>query len=168
MVRIPDHGPSSREQKKSRRKVSGTKSTMARPAASREAPAKNSTAFRRRGASDHGALPTWKELEHRQNRRLKSKPRSNLFLETVSTAKMALLIIALAAGFTVYVGHVHATQELLSTVQEMRSENTRLHLKYNRVKGSYDRMTGPETIHQRARELGLKEGFAFGKDVVVD
>lgn len=139
---------------------------MARPAKT-EAPKKKSQSFRRRGASDHGALPTWKELEHRQNRRLK-KERSNLFLETVSTAKMALLIVGLAAAFTVYVGHVHATQELLATVQEMRSENTRLHLKYNRVKGSYDKMTGPETIHQRAQALGLKEGFAFGKDVVID
>ena len=73
-----------------------------------------------------------------------------------------------AAGFTIYVGHVHATQELLSTVQDMRQENLRLHLKYNRVKGHYDKMTGPETIHRRAQALGLREGFAFGSEIVID
>jgi hypothetical protein len=126
-----------------------------------------SKSFVRRSANDHGALPTWKELEHRQNRRAIGSSRSNIFLETVSTAKMAILIIALAAGFTAYVGHVHATQELLSSVQDMREDNMRLHLKYNRVKGQYDKLTGPETIHRRARELGLTEGFAFGSEVIV-
>lgn len=163
MVRIPDHGSSRKA-----RTTSNQRKSMARSTSSAVEEKTTTKSFRRRGASDHGALPSWKELEHRQNRRLKKRPRSNLFLETVSTAKMALLIVALAAGFTIYVGHVHATQQLLTTVQEMRSENTRLHLKYNRVKGSYDKLTGPETIHRRARALGLKEGFAFGDDVIVD
>ncbi len=143
------------------------KKTVRKPAPK---PARENVAktFLRRGASDHGSLPTWKELEHRQNRRADSENRSNVFLETVSTAKMALLIIVLAAGFTAYVGHVHATQELLATVQEMREDNMRLHLRYNRTKGQYDKLTGPQTIHQRAQELGLTEGFAFGTEIKID
>ncbi|NND70921.1 MAG: hypothetical protein HKN43_05025 [Rhodothermales bacterium] len=166
MVTIPDHGASTRARTKKKRTGSGRRSMAnVKPAAQ---PKKEVNSFIRRGASDHGALPTWKELEHRQNRRLQKGPRSNLFLETVSTAKVALLIIILAAGFTAYVGHVHATQELLATVQDMREENMRLHLKHNRIKGQYDKLTGPETIHRRAQELGLREGFAFGNEVIID
>ncbi len=64
--------------------------------------------------------------------------------------------------FTLYVGHVQATQDVLADVQELRRENLRLHLRYNRVKGEFDRMTGPEVIYRRAKELGLEEGFAYG------
>ncbi len=83
----------------------------------------------------------------------------------LTPARTALLILAVAAAFTLYIGHVHATQELLSEVQTAQREHLRLNLKYNRLKGEFDRATGPAMIYERARALGLEEGIAYGPEL---
>lgn len=121
----------------------------------------STTKWRRHGT----ALPSWKDLSDTQQGRAE---RSDGFLEQVSTVRVALIILALAATFTLYVGHVHATQDLLARVQEARQANLALHLKHNRLKGAFDRATGPAVIHERAQALGLEENVAYGPPIDVD
>ena len=119
--------------------------------------------------SRHGtALPDWTDLERPDNRRRRERPSDESFLERVSTVRFALAVLVLAGAFTLYVGHVHATRDLLNEVQELRSENKRLHLKRNRLKGQFARKTSPSVIYERARELGLRASVTYGPPVSVD
>lgn len=121
----------------------------------------------RKGGKDHGDLPSWTHLESKANRKVRALAGSP-FLEAVSTVRFALVLAVVAGAFTLYVGHVHATQELLEETQMAREANHRLHLKYNRVKGQYDRLIGPAEIHRRASALGLIEDAAYGPTVVLE
>lgn len=130
-----------------------------------------STADTAKAASDgwvrHGtALPSWTDLEPPKNRRRSTS--DGAFLENVSTLRFALLILAVAAVFTLYVGHVHATSDLYSQLQQARTENQRLHLKHNRLRGERDRRAGPSVIYERARELGLQESVTYGPPISID
>lgn len=121
-------------------------------------------------SGDHNTsngLPGWNDLDGSNER---TRPRSGRpsVLERVSTTRFTLLVAGLALLFTVYIGHVHATQNLLNELQQERSENLRLHLKYNRLKGDFDEMVGPSAIYQRARSLGLIEDPSFGPSIEVD
>ena len=79
-----------------------------------------------------------------------------------------MLVLVVATAFTLYVGHVHDMQELLANLQREQRENLRLHLKYNRLKGEFDRATGPAIIYERAREMGLQEGIEYGPTIVIE
>lgn len=129
--------------------------------ASRRSSNSSSTGWARHGT----ALPGWNDLSTPNSR----KPsRGDGFSERVSTVQYALVVLLLAGAFTLYVGHVHATQDLLAQLQEARRANQHLHLKHNRLKGAYDRATGPGVIHSRARELGLRESLTYGPAIEVD
>lgn len=119
--------------------------------------------------SRHGtALPDWTELETPTNQRRDQSPADESFLEGISTVRFALVVLVLAGTFTLYVGHVHATRNLLSEVQELRAENKRLHLKRNRLKGQFARKTSPAVIYEEARELGLRASVTYGPPVSIE
>lgn len=120
---------------------------------------------RTNGASE--ALPGWSDLA-RSNRKSRGSNRSGAFLESVPTTRFALIVTLLAVAFTMYVGHVHATQELLADVQQLRRQNLQLHLKHNRLKGDFDRMVGPGVIYERAHRLGLVEDVRYGPTIEID
>ncbi len=86
----------------------------------------------------------------------------------MSTGRFALLVLLIAGAFTLYVGHVHATKDLLDEVQEARTTNQRLHLKHNRLQGVYDRKTSPHVIYERARELGLEASVSYGPPIALE
>lgn len=111
----------------------------------------------------YSGLPGWKELASDNER--KRAARGKVTVERISTARFALMMLVAVVSFTLYVGHVHATQDLLADVQALRRQNLDLHLKYNRVKGEFDRVTGPQVIYERARAIGLEEGFAYGATI---
>jgi hypothetical protein len=118
--------------------------------------------------SRHGtALPGWTDLEPPTNRR-RPDAGDDSFLESVSTLRFAAVVMLLAGAFTLYVGHVHSTKDLLGEVQELRSENLRLHLKRNRLQGEFARKTSPSVIYERARELGLQESVTYGSPITID
>ena len=120
------------------------------------------------GWSRHGtALPGWTDLEGPQNRRRRDAGDTS-FLQRMSTGRFALLVLLVAGAFTLYVGHVHATKDLLNTLQEARTENQRLHLKRNRLQGIYDRKTSPNVIYERARDLGLEASVTYGPPITID
>ena len=117
--------------------------------------------------SRHGtALPGWGDLAPEKNRRKTSG--SDGFVEQISTVQFVVVILVLGTLGTIYVGHVHATQDLLARLQDARQANQSLHLKHNRLKGAYDRATGPGVIHERAREMGLRESLTFGPTIELD
>ena len=126
--------------------------------------AKTGRGTRRKSNSD--TLPGWTDLTG-ANHRSGSRGAGGTFLERVSTTRFAVLIVGIAVLFTLYVGHVHATQDLLAQVQQERRENLRLHLKHNRLKGEFDRMVGPSVIYDRAHELGLVEDPDFGPAIQI-
>lgn len=112
-------------------------------------------------------LPGWRELA-KENEKVVRRPKRTEALDQISTAKFALLILSVAAAFTLYVGHVHATQEALADVQQLRRENLRLHMQANRLQGEYDRLIGPSEIYERAFKLGLVEGVDYGATLTLD
>jgi cell division protein FtsL len=150
-----------RPQSASSSRASTKRSRSTQPAA----PKKTRT---RKSGKDHATLPSWKQLESKKNRRLKQDRGSSLFLDAVSTVRFALILAAVATAFTVYVGHVHATHDILAKTEAARKENHQLHLKYNRLKGEFDRMTGPAEIHRRANALGLVEDAAYRATVTLN
>jgi len=119
--------------------------------------------------SRHGtALPDWTDLETPTNQRRPGPSAEESFLERISTVRFAIVVLLLAGAFTLYVGHVHATQDVLSEVQELRTENKRLHLKRNRLEGKFARKTSPAVIYERARELGLRASVTYGPPVSIE
>ncbi len=82
-------------------------------------------------------------------------------VQTISTARFTLLVVTIAAVFTLYIGHVYQTQDILNELQQLRRENLRLHLHHSQLKGEFDKATGPSVIYERASDMGLKDGFAY-------
>jgi len=120
------------------------------------------------GWARHGtALPGWTDLEGPKNRHRREQA-DDSFLQRMSTGRFALLVLLVAGAFTLYVGHVHATKDLLDEVQEARTANQRLHLKHNRLQGIYDRKTSPHVIYERARALGLEASVRYGPPITLD
>ncbi|HEX7072044.1 MAG TPA: hypothetical protein VF190_14620 [Rhodothermales bacterium] len=146
------------------RKRQAVRRTNAGPAAVRTAPRK---AHKPVLSTPKNPLPGWHDLATGENERHRRRSRHSSFLETISTARFGLLIVAIAVAFTLYVGHVHSTRQVLAEVTTLRQENLRLHLRYNRLKGDFDRATGPSLIYQRAGDLGLEEGIAYGPTIRV-
>ncbi len=139
-----------------------------RPVKRAPAPAKAEAARSRKSGKDHGGLPSWRQLESKENRRQKGMEDGSPILDAISTVRFALILALVAAAFTLYVGHVHGTEDLLAATQRARQENHRLHLKYNRLKGEFDRLTGPEEIYRRARTLGLVSNTTFGPTIIIE
>lgn len=132
----------------------------AAPRSSQDGEASSGSSWQRHGT----ALPTWTDLEHTNTKRY-APTSDGAFLERVSTIRFAIVVAVLAASFTAYVGHVHATQELLADVQQAEAENRSLHIQHNYLQGEYARQTGPALVHRRARALGMVETVSFGPTV---
>lgn len=112
--------------------------------------------------------PGWKDLTQKTRRKESTYSITDTMLGALSTLRFSLSVLAVAGVVTLYVGHVHATEDVLAEVQQMRRENLTLHLRYNRVKGVYDRSTGPAVIYRRARALGLEERIAGGPTIRIN
>ena len=150
--------------------TSRTKKT--KPPASRSTPAQNarrrSARSKRLGKGRRGAkqsaavLPGWKDLAKQNERNPGRRQSGPAFIEKLSTGRFVLLLLAAVMVLALYVGHVHATQDLAAELQQVRKENLKLHLKLNRLKGDFDRATGPSVIYRRARALGLEESIDYG------
>lgn len=110
--------------------------------------------------SDDTSLPGWRDLSGVKGR-ASSRPSSGAFLEDISTGRFVIMLLLVALGATLYVGHIHATQTLVADLEQAQRENLELHLQHNRLRGDFDRVTGPAVLFERARELGLEEDVAY-------
>ncbi len=152
--------------------VSVTPSRRVRSAVSVQSRAKKSVSPTRKRTvrkpgKDHGALPSWRDLNAPRNVRVSDRKKFDSFFGSISTIRAALIVAVLAVSFTLYVGHVHATQQLYAEVMQLRSANAQLRLEYNRVKGEFDRATGPSEINRLAAQLGLAENDTHSPTVYV-
>lgn len=121
--------------------------------------------WRRR--SDRTKLPGWGDLEAGQSAQAPQRPPAGAFLERISVLRFGLFLLLVVGALAGYVGHVHATQQLLEDVQEARQANLRLHLKHNRLKGEFDQATGPAVIYERAKALGLEDDIIYAPTIRV-
>lgn len=153
----------------------GTNRTAVRrrsqPAPAKKTPAKKTVAKKpvARKAAPTAALPGWSDLAAKQSgvvRRTERAARPSL-VDGVPTLRFAVLLVAACALFTLYIGHIYATQALAAEVQQLRKENGRLVLKRNRLSGEFDRMTSPAVILDRAAELGLEPGSDYGPTILL-
>lgn len=134
-----------------------------------DAPRRDEQAPRRaaRPARTSRKLPAWSDLAAGDALPGRA-PAAGGVLERISTLRFALLIVVLASAFIVYEAHLYATEQLLTEVQQLRRDNHRLHLKYNRLKGEFDRMTSPASIYGRAAALGLEESHVYVPTIYAD
>lgn len=89
-------------------------------------------------------------------------------LDVAPSLRFAVWTLIACIAVTLYVGHVYATQSTLAELQRERRENLRLRLTQDRLRGAFDRMTGPRQVMDRAAALGLEEGAAYGPVINVN
>lgn len=120
---------------------------------------------RRRTSS--GALPGWRELAEGNASRQRPRQESPTWLGAMSTARFVVIVLAVATLFTLYVGHVFATQDVLTEVQGLRNDQLALEMTFDKLEGEYHRVTGPERVFREARGLGLEDRLLEGAPVIV-
>jgi hypothetical protein len=181
-TRAAQAGPAgdSPRKKAASRKASNLKSTAQKvankPASSREKtsrPSRSSRTASRKPAQAKtlqiapGTLPTWGDLADSQVIQQNARPEVDHWFGAVSTARFAVIILALATVFTLYVGHVFATQDLLTEVQQLRNEQLALEMTYDKLEGELHHVTGPEEIFAAANALGLTDRVHRGTPIVL-
>ena len=92
---------------------------------------------------------------------------SDTWLDAMSTARFVVISLAVATLFTLYVGHVFATQDLLTDVQQLRNEQLALEMTFDKLEGEYHRVTGPEEVFAAARDLGLQDQLQEGPPIQI-
>jgi hypothetical protein len=110
----------------------------------------------------------WNDLVTVNDKKKSLHPETDSFLNTLSTARFAAVLLSILTLFTLYVGHVLTSQDLMKEVQNMRRENQTLTLRLNQLRAEEDQMTAPGTIFDRARALGLEERVPNGGRIIID
>ena len=103
-----------------------------------------------------GALRNWQEFAVIDEAAPKPK-----VIARISTLRFGLVIFIIAGILTLYIGHVHTSQDLLAELNTLNRENVRLHLQHNRLVANYNASIGPSVIHQRVPALGLQRGYEY-------
>lgn len=154
----------------------------------RTAPAKRpapTTAQSARKAHRGTALPAWTDLDAtglagRTGRGVAGQKKAALLadrkagrarlrpFDAVPSLRFGLLVLITCVVGTLFVAHVYATRATLAELQEARRDNERLRLAGQRLRGDFNRMTGPDAVMPRARALGLVEGIAYGVPIQLD
>jgi hypothetical protein len=118
------------------------------------------------GSHPHSSSgPGWTDLKAFNNERVEASQEPDSGFRALSTLRFAIGVLAVVGLITVYVGHVYATETLLTELQHVRQEKLVLSLEYNALKGDYDRKIGPGVIFDRARKLGLEERSGTGPEI---
>lgn len=163
--------PEKKKKKRSSRSATGRNASARKNAstvAKRNAVRKKAAASSGDGADVRGVTPGWEDLLTDNRSRKASLKTPEGRLAAMSTARVALVILAVAGLFTLYVGHIYATQDVLADVQRLRTERMELYLKKNQLSSAWNRATAPDVIHDRARELGFRESVPQGEPIVVE
>jgi len=109
-------------------------------------------------------LPGWHALNNQQRSVGASKQGTR---QSSKTMAILGLVVGICVLLTLYVGHVLATEATLEELRAERARNVRLNLKYNRLKGAFDRRTGPAVIYRRGAALGLEQTPHYGPTIIV-
>jgi hypothetical protein len=111
-------------------------------------------------------LPGWGDLDG--SAPALARPRRSAAIDALPSLRLAAWALVACVGLTLYVGHVYSTRSTLDALQDARRENLRLHLTRERLRGTFDGMTGPAQILPRAAAFGLEEGVAFAPPIRLD
>ena len=111
--------------------------------------------------------PGWNDLVTDNKRKQSAQSEAESYLGAITTTRFAVAVLSVATLFTLYVGHVLTTQDLLSDVEVLRRENANLELRLNQFQGMEDELTSYAEIVDRARELGLKDRVPEGNPIIV-
>jgi hypothetical protein len=79
-------------------------------------------------------------------------------VKRISPWKMIAFTVALGVGGYLYIAHVFYTQGLLTEVNQLRGHFENARIDQTDAKLTYERMTGPAEVYNRARLLGLIDG----------
>ena len=112
-------------------------------------------------------LPGWKELGGGP-KAPKRSARKGSAIDAVPSLRFGVLLILACVAVTLFVGHTFATKATLQDVQRAERENLRLRLTNQRLRGAFDRMTGPQAVMQAAEAAGLEQGIAYGTPITLD
>lgn len=91
---------------------------------------------------------------------VKKKTPSPIKIPRIAPWKMILATITLGIIGFFYLTHVFATQEVLKEVSELRRAHETAKRSHAEHALTYDRMTGPASIYQKATTLGFIHGGA--------
>lgn len=111
---------------------------------------------------------SWNDLVTANDKKKSAHSDSETFLHTLSTARFAAVLLSILTLFTLYVGHVLTSQDLLKNVQTLERENQTMTLRLNQLLAEENEMAGPIDMFERARELGLRERAPQGKPIYLD
>ena len=111
---------------------------------------------------------SWTDLVTSNDKKKGAHPEADSFLNTLSTARFAAVLLSILTLFTLYVGHVLTSQDLLKNVQTLQRENITMTLRLSQLRAEEDEMSGPSDIFDRARELGLTERAPQGKPIILN
>jgi hypothetical protein len=78
--------------------------------------------------------------------------------KSISPWKMIAFTVAVGVFGYLYISHVFYTQSLLTEVNQLRTQFENARIDYSDAKLTYERMTGPAEVYNRARSLGLIDG----------
>ncbi len=110
----------------------------------------------------------WNDLVTTNDVKKSAHPEAETFLNTLSTARFAAVLLSVLTLFTLYVGHVLTTQALMKDVQNMRRENQTMNLRLNQLRAEEEELTGPAAFFEKARELGLEGRLPKGNPLIVE
>ncbi len=83
----------------------------------------------------------------------KAKKRSKLPVFTPWKVALASFLIGICG--IIYIGHTFNTQQLFQEVNQLEAEYNKAMRIYNEKRLTYDRLTGPKEIYQKARQQGF-------------
>ena len=170
-VRFVKSSPASSKRAPKKAVRSAVSHTVVKPSISTKASKPKSKASRVRKTSAFKGERTnvsWNDLVTANDKKKSAHSESDTFLNTLSTARFAAILLSILTLFTLYVGHVLTSQDLLKNVQTMQRENQTLTLRLNQLLSEQEEMTGPADMFDRARALGLSERIARGKTIYLD
>ncbi len=72
--------------------------------------------------------------------------------------KMILLTILMGVLGYLYISHVFYTQKLHAEVNTLRTQFEQTRIDYMNTRLTYERMTGPADVYERAKSIGLVDG----------
>lgn len=88
-------------------------------------------------------------------RRINKTPKTKAALPVFTPWKVLLASFLIGTCGILYIGHVFSTQQLLIDVNQLETEYNQTKRLYDEKRLTFDRMTGPKEIYQKAREQGF-------------
>lgn len=126
---------------------------------------KTSPSSKKKGKSN-GFIP--KSSSNSYGKRIKNGKKKKIPLPDIKPWKVILFSIAIGALGVLYLSHVFATQELLQEVQQLEQEYKKVKRAHDNYRLTFDRMTGPADIYQKAKQQGFINGGPADKVITIN